>query len=965
MSELFDAFASFLGLVGRPLGLIEDAYPGPFWGLLLLASFGLGIAGAVQHMRRKQISIGGTIVGSKGHTDPSGATMWRSATAVQRRPSLNPLDGRPVILRAFIPPALVVLAWLYVYAWPLLAAGILAVLGLAGYGLYRAISLRKHRRQLVYPMTAALARAFGQQEWQLTGVKVPLDYTETGAVVVLPLPDHWDDSHAAKAAQIVAARLGGEWAAEPSRRAPYTLTLIRKPEESQHVREVVRPIATALAPVLAQTPAEILRDVVLPERWDEPGATLRIPVPDGWRERQFAEVVEIVTERLGGRWDRALSERAPYVLTLIRRQPEPDYVVEVIRPMADALAVATGQSSDEILDAMAISHDWDNPECEILLPLPSHHRPHHINDVVAIVHERLGGDWAFLRSDTAPYQLTLWHQPPEPDYIVEIVKPMVAALAVAYGKTPAEILPTVEVPEEWKEETAQVVIGLPDEYRPEHVSQARRIVAERLGGDWASRVSDRKPFAVTFSHKPQPPTYVAVADVQDLILSSTETECALVGIGADNEPIITYHQKESPHTALSARTQQGKSTVNRGLVAQYWFQGGSQVMIDVKEDSFEGCDIFPDVEIYNDPRRLDLMWVAIHRVCREFEARRGKERGPKPWRPLYLHLEEQNLFSLYINRWWTRIRENPEKIEELCIANPVIAGILEDYLVSGKMPKICPVWDDITTLLLAAGGYNIHVISTYQKLTAAAAGGGADPGLGGALREMYGIKMLTGFNASTWGTVVDSKPIPPCPTRKGQWVLAVNGINRLFQAPNWSLEEMHPFLERGLAVRAQRAAELSPELSPGGGARSYVEITAPQEDKGTEDTTHPAGAAQTPSQSPVEAPLEGNVLPFRTRPAAPAEDKEMAPLSAPVTTDYGPEPKVHRYTLEEAVNEGVVPETYAWWHKERQRAKARAKNGQPHIPFPAGVKLGRAEKYTAEELRDWHAKRRAEGTGSV
>lgn len=517
----------------------------------------------------------------------------------------------------------------------------------------------------------------------------------------------------------------------------------------------------------------------------------------------------------------------------------------------------------------------------------------------------------------------------------QIVRPMALALSNALSISPEEVLQGVLVPPNWRDQNARVIIPLPDDHRPPHVLEAVRVTSERLGGEWSAKKAPHSPYYLTLTHKPVPPTRVEVADVAHILLEKAREGKILFGIGANAEPVWGSVLSDAPHLALSAGTQAGKSTLNRWLALQFCLQGATQIGIDVKRTSFDGCEDLPDFHIYNDPERLDLMWAGIQHIADEYYNRSSGKR-PAPYRPVYVFLEEQNMFAAMVTDWWSKIRKRTQQMMMLCDANPVVARVLSEYVDLWRLddpktlkdlPERCPLWDAVMTLLFMGGEFGIHVVSTYQKMLADAVGGGKG-GLGGALRDQYGLKALSRFSPSGWDTVVGTRPRPESPTEQGRWIVNLGSTNRQVQVPNCDKKHMREHM-------AQLGITPTPALSPTDQAQTPPNVTGPSGDKGTGDTPALSGT--------TDDLAERVVVPFRNRPYDNTTGSSGSSDNQFKTTIEKEAPLV-RFTLREACDTGIIAIPYESAKKARQRAIQRGEY------FPEGVEDGKSTRYTAEEL---------------
>lgn len=231
MSALFDAVEA-LTKAFRALGVMPYLWP-----LLFVGSCILGVRIVMHHMRHGRVALtDGQIIGSRTHTDMSGATLFRSAEKVARNPSLSPFYGRPAWLRGLPPPVTVAYLWALSVAPAPVKVGTAAGLTYLIYRSVRRVRLWQHERRIVRPMTRALAPQLGMPADRiLEGIVVPPDYTDPAAEITVRMPDDWRPMVLTETGRVVAERLGGEWRHSLSPHAPYVLTLSHKPSPPEHV----------------------------------------------------------------------------------------------------------------------------------------------------------------------------------------------------------------------------------------------------------------------------------------------------------------------------------------------------------------------------------------------------------------------------------------------------------------------------------------------------------------------------------------------------------------------------------------------------------------------------------------------------------------------------------------------------------------------------------------------------------
>lgn len=497
----------------------------------------------------------------------------------------------------------------------------------------------------------------------------------------------------------------------------------------------------------------------------------------------------------------------------------------------------------------------------------------------------------------------------------KVVDPLVEAISIATGDRFEDIKRGVVIPRDWRtNEKAECVYPLPGRQRAGHVADLVRLHHERSPGvEWAHKVSDQAPFKLYLWHKPAPPTYITPQDVVSYVAKNTVRKRFFVGLGANSEPRYVDFNTDAPHIALSCGTQGGKSTLNRWLATQFALQGAYQIGIDVKRTSFKGCEVIPNFRVYNNPKRLDIMWAAIHMVYLEFDRR---SEGGKWDFPVFLYLEEQNMFADMIRSWWERIIKSPNGIDQLKAINPIVGQVLDEL---GYVPKVCPMWTDVQSLLFMGGEFECHVVSTYQKMMADAVGGSGG-GQGGAMRDQYGVKLLARFSPSAWDSVVGTRPRPPKPSVRGRWILTDGSDNILVQVPDFPAESVKWLLyDAGMTPPQPVSPPATGVLPP--------PVPGPRGDTGTGDK--PAAGSQPPPP---------NIYDRVTRALPIQPDAETADLGIQDEPE-GPA----RYTLKEACDAGIIDMGY----EAAKRARTRSSN------FPEGQKEGSATKYTEDELRTW------------
>lgn len=497
-----------------------------------------------------------------------------------------------------------------------------------------------------------------------------------------------------------------------------------------------------------------------------------------------------------------------------------------------------------------------------------------------------------------------------------IVVPMTKALGPAIGEQPERILEKIVIPKDYQHPAAELVIPLPDDWRPHHVTEASRIVHERLLGEWRHTRAERSPYFLRFTHKPAPPRFVAFEDVAEIMLHGHGDARGLwqpfLGLGTEGEhgpEVVSLNfDGHVVHLGISAGTGAGKSTLMRILATQFAIRSNGtarMAYIDVKGD-YEGMESIPGMKVYNNIGDIDSldgiykMWDVISWYKRELDARRKGKRGPKEgWEPLVLFNDEQNAFGKFSRQAWEAIRDKSD-------------------------PKIPPVWQDMYLLGVMGRSFKIRMINAYQVMSAQATGGGNAQD-GAELRRQFGNKLLARFDPSMWDSLVGTRPRGQSSDIPGRWLHVNNaGLARAVQLP---IFEPQNVAELCSAAGLDLPGLPSPESVPDAIGPASHETTRALGDTGTGDRP---GQQDGPSTFP-STELASSPGPYQIR----AETSERNPA---------PEPTPERYTLDEAVSQGIIPVTIHKAKKDRTRARDRGEW------YPEPEMRGRAETYTAADL---------------
>jgi hypothetical protein len=482
------------------------------------------------------------------------------------------------------------------------------------------------------------------------------------------------------------------------------------------------------------------------------------------------------------------------------------------------------------------------------------------------------------------------------------VQPLHIALSHALD-LPADITPSdyIAIPDSWKKNpNTPVKVMLPPKFDASADNQARigGLLLQKLGK------SDRE-FSVSFSTMGQP-YMVAKLDPKppDEVLLTPELVAKIdklgpseiaIGIDAGNKLIVHNLKTESPHVGLCCESGAGKSSFLEFVVAQVIrkHKDNEARGIDPKYASLPGLAGVPNVRIACDPigAGLEEMWAVIEEVAIEVMRRGEALKNDKTveFPMLLLVIDEVNLLAAFSSKHW------------------------KDVLKGKGTP---PLWGNVMTCLAAGRRFRVHVIIVGQDLRETALGG-----IG--LRTMLGLRAIGGqFDVQQWLRFIQTRPVPRPADKPGRWNYRLAGrgqvwVQNIYATP----EEVNALARHTLpsdrpsgSVKGRHAAAADP-------APVTVTVASVRSD----DARHDQGR-QTVTEQTVTASV-------------------TAPQAAPAHQATEPAPAL--YSLAEAVREGIVPMSY----DDLRQAKSRGE--KKGLPFPAGTKVGKRDKWTAEQLTEW------------
>jgi hypothetical protein len=310
----------------------------------------------------------------------------------------------------------------------------------------------------------------------------------------------------------------------------------------------------------------------------------------------------------------------------------------------------------------------------------------------------------------------------------------ITAHSQAYGDDHKRHL---RVPLNYRDPKARVKYMVPVTWEGDAGSVRRlgAIVAKRLGGDWdVMHHSTAYPPYVEFVPSPEPPRSVSFAEIAAKVEKCSASEL-IIGMGTHGRTVTIDLDSESPHVALSMGTGGGKSALLRLIVIQLIQKGCERIdIIDPKRVSHSWAKNISGVYIH---RTMADQMQAVSDFRKRMEARYEElERDETITFPRQaLLIEEQNSFMGYANTYWQDYRNGLPKEEK------------------EKTPKRPPVIGDIAYILFQGRQACMNVFSVFQRMSAAASGGGD-------MRVNYGAKVLARFDHQAWMMLVGTRPVP-------------------------------------------------------------------------------------------------------------------------------------------------------------------------------------------------------------
>ncbi|MFG3158059.1 FtsK/SpoIIIE domain-containing protein [Streptomyces sp. NPDC048219] len=210
---------------------------------------------------------------------------------------------------------------------------------------------------------------------------------------------------------------------------------------------------------------------------------------------------------------------------------------------------------------------------------------------------------------------------------------------------------------------------------------------------------------------------------------------ALIGLGADGQPVSVDWDTESPHVLVCSASGGGTSTTLRTLAAQLLHHGAHTVVLDPKRISQTWARGVDNVTYCRDIETIHDALVGLRTELQRRTAHIDQygECDDLPRLTVLLEVAHHTLRQL--TRYWDKVRQ----------AND---------------PKASPAVDALHELLFAGRGARMHVLFGGQSDTTP---------LGAVVREQFSTVVLGRVTTRTWGRLAPQiHPAPKGSTRPGR-----------------------------------------------------------------------------------------------------------------------------------------------------------------------------------------------------
>jgi hypothetical protein len=332
----------------------------------------------------------------------------------------------------------------------------------------------------------------------------------------------------------------------------------------------------------------------------------------------------------------------------------------------------------------------------------------------------------------------------------------------------------VTVPKNYREPGgAPIEIRLPSSFTGADEGVKKRLtssVREKLGmrSIEASWQTEGEFPRVIFRAPPEPPALVSFSDVRRYLEAMGEWDF-LYGVIGTGEIFSISITGDTPHGAVSAGSNGGKSELLKGKIMQAGHKGWWSLILDWKEESQEWAKGLHGI-------RYKTALADIHDACiqvgEEIEWRKSNQGAPRP--KLLVVLEEWNITSALLTDYWSAMRStaDPEERRTMPARSPAVTSVMKAIFTGRSLG----VFVDIVAIRFSARVTN----------------GNAD------LRESFQVINLAKYKPQTVKMLApDVKPFPRKSTHPGRWVAVVGDEAVIYQAPLYTDQEAREWHQSG------------------------------------------------------------------------------------------------------------------------------------------------------------------------
>jgi hypothetical protein len=373
------------------------------------------------------------------------------------------------------------------------------------------------------------------------------------------------------------------------------------------------------------------------------------------------------------------------------------------------------------------------------------------------------------------------------------VRPLALALASVVDMPAADPRAWVHVPRGYRDDASAVItVGVPDHFTGagRDMEDITRAVTAKLGIEApqvTSCLKGNKP-RLEFTRGQPPPSLVTLGDVRGDIAAAKPSEVVLglgVPAGGKRQVVILDVDSETPQTAASMTTGDGKSTLGMSFGAQFAHHGAYLIILDYKWFSHMWADGLPNATYARTPQEIHevLCWLGHDdrdsdgAIVRESELTRRKRVGlaaaragvPADVGPrLIVIAEELNATGKVLKRHWRAI--------------------------GGKGP--CPSLEALDEVGATGRQLCANALYIAQRLSARVSGsdGSADA------RENIGGIILKDPTKATWDMLGGGHAQPPASGHKGRYQLVTRKEVREFQGTLMTEAEARDLATSGIVA---------------------------------------------------------------------------------------------------------------------------------------------------------------------